>query len=178
MVCMSITGIAQLKPISRPVPGQDNQDVPLPPRPSAADMAMAQKFQESKSKLPMPVATLSRRKKAMCQAKPVAGDPNPGIDLIAAANAPVCVVAEGLVASVFTTGGNDKSIIVQHGNYFTVYSGLASVNVKDGQHLAAGDKIGLVAMKNGKSILNFQIWKAGMKGQREKLNPEEWLKGL
>ena len=176
LLSLSISSFAQLRPISRPAPGQENMNVPLPPRPSAADEAMAQQFQSQKGKLPLPVVKSPKTKKAVVKATPTAEDTNPGIDILTIEKAPVRVVSEGLVARIFSSGGSDLSMIVQHGNIFSVYSGLASVNVKEGQHLMAKDQIGIVATKNGKPTLNFQIWKAGMKGQKEKLNPEEWLK--
>ena len=62
-------------------------------------------------------------------------------------------------------------VIVQHGEYFTVYAKLKSVNVKMGQMIRENDLIGIVNTdKNGTTELQFQVWKNNVK-----LNPENWL---
>jgi septal ring factor EnvC (AmiA/AmiB activator) len=69
-------------------------------------------------------------------------------------------------------------VIVQHGAYYTVYSGLASIGVKTGQMVVAGQELGLVPKNTEKKkpTFNFQVWRTKGEG-RVKLNPEEWLKG-
>jgi septal ring factor EnvC (AmiA/AmiB activator) len=62
-------------------------------------------------------------------------------------------------------------VLVQHGDYFTVYAKLREVYVKKGQLIATGDSIGTVNTdSNGVSELQFQVWR-----NNQKLNPAEWL---
>ena len=62
-------------------------------------------------------------------------------------------------------------VIVQHGNYYTVYARLREVRVKTGQEIAVNDVIGEVNTDtSGVSELQFQVWK-----NTTKLDPELWL---
>ena len=67
--------------------------------------------------------------------------------------------------------GNNKAVIMQHGEYFTVYSRLKDVNVRKGQAVRAEEPVGMVYTdSDGISALQFQIWH-----NQQKLNPEPWL---
>ena len=62
-------------------------------------------------------------------------------------------------------------VIVQHGEYFTVYAKLSKVSVKTGQMVKANDRLGKVFTdKNGVSEVHFMVWK-----NSQKLDPEKWL---
>jgi len=62
-------------------------------------------------------------------------------------------------------------VIVQHGEYFTVYAKLSEVTVKSGQMVKANDPLGKVYTdKNGISEVHFMVWK-----NSQKLDPEKWL---
>lgn len=99
-----------------------------------------------------------------------------GIDIRTSPGAQVRAVFDGTVSSVFSTVGSDLIVIVQHGNYFTVYNGLSSASVKNGQHVTAKQPIGVVATNDeGEPTINFQIWKASGKNGKVKLNPESWI---
>jgi septal ring factor EnvC (AmiA/AmiB activator) len=82
-------------------------------------------------------------------------------------------VFEGEVTQVFTIAGSNKTVIVKHGLYRTVYSNLTKVNVKAGDKVKAKQNIGSIYSdpEDGfKTELYFQVWK-------DKLlqNPELWL---
>ncbi len=59
-----------------------------------------------------------------------------------------------------------------HGEYFTVYSNLASVQVKNGDKIAAGQTIGHIpdTADSNDYFLHFEIWK-----NTANLNPEQWF---
>ncbi len=62
-------------------------------------------------------------------------------------------------------------VMVQHGEYFTVYANLRSTNVNTGQKVSAKDQIGVVGTDaENASVLKFFIWKGN-----NKLDPETWL---
>jgi len=62
---------------------------------------------------------------------------------------------------------------VNHGDYFSVYSRMSSINVSKGQKLNVGDVLGKVMTDDdGKAVLQFQVWEG-----QTKQNPETWLKG-
>ena len=64
------------------------------------------------------------------------------------------------------------SVIINHGEYFSVYAGLKDVFVKSGQKVTSNQEIGSV-MTNGEGIseLRFQIRKNIVS-----LDPEDWLR--
>jgi murein hydrolase activator len=96
---------------------------------------------------------------------------NPGINIQTQVGANVRVVFDGIVRDVSAIQGMKNVVFIQHGDYFTVYSKLASVSVRPGQKITAKDVIGTVAAGNdGTSELQFQIWH-----NATKLNPENWL---
>ncbi|GAA4463138.1 peptidoglycan DD-metalloendopeptidase family protein [Nemorincola caseinilytica] len=101
---------------------------------------------------------------------------NDGIDIQTDENARVRCVFKGVVSTVFSVpGGNAKIVMVKHGNYCTVYNGLASVSVRAGDEVNAKQTIGTVAINDeGQPVINFQIWKAQGKGNAT-LNPELWI---
>ena len=98
--------------------------------------------------------------------------PNDGIDITTVGGADVRVVFDGVVSNVFGITGSNMNVLVKHGNYFTVYSNLVDVRVKQGDAVKHKDVIGKVYTEKGASsaVLKFQIWE-GM----NKLNPAQWI---
>lgn len=100
----------------------------------------------------------------------------PGVGIQTDERANVRAVFDGTVSKVFTVAGSDWVVMVMHGNYFTVYSGLESVSVKVNDHVSAKQVIGKVATnEEGIPVINFQIWKSSGKAGNAKLNPEQWI---
>lgn len=96
---------------------------------------------------------------------------NNGIDITTSANAPVKAVFDGQVSAVSQIPGMQNVIMVQHGNFYTVYARLKTSSVKPGQQVKAGEILGLVGQnKDGVPALQFQVWK-----RQQKLDPEQWL---
>jgi murein hydrolase activator len=97
---------------------------------------------------------------------------NNGIDISTSNKSMVRVIFTGVVSKVFTIKGANSTVIVQHGNFFTVYHNLVNVRVKAGDKVQTKDIIGEVYsdQKTGESILHFELWK-----ELEKLDPELWL---
>ena len=82
-------------------------------------------------------------------------------------------VFDGEVTQVFTIAGSNKTVIIKHGLYRTVYSNLTKVNVKVGQKVKTKDNIGTIYSDpedGDKTELYFQVWK-----DRNIHNPENWL---
>ena len=83
----------------------------------------------------------------------------------------IMAVFNGKVSAIVTIPGMNKAVIIQHGEYRTVYANLKSVSVEMNQQIKINDKIGQVYTKNdGDSELFFQIWK-----NTSILNPQQWL---
>jgi len=99
-----------------------------------------------------------------------------GVDIQTTANASVRAVFEGTVSNVFSVSGSRQIVLIEHGNYYTVYNNLSNVSVKKGQKVSTREVIGNAA-NNDEDIptVNFQIWKSSGKGNPATLNPEPWL---
>lgn len=96
---------------------------------------------------------------------------NQGVDIQTNQNETVRAVFDGLVKTVAIVPGMNNVVIIQHGDYFTLYARLKKVEVRPGQKVSARDTIGVVYTdKDGISELQFQIWKNNMK-----LDPQAWL---
>lgn len=99
---------------------------------------------------------------------------NPGIDAEVVAGANAQAVFGGKVSGVYVVTGFSTVVIVNHGNYYTVYGNIVSPSVKTGETIAQGQKLGKLATdpdNPNHSSIHFEVWK-----NREKLNPLEWIK--
>ena len=97
---------------------------------------------------------------------------NKGIYLQTTAGTKARAVYKGEVTSCFVIAGT-YAVIVQHGNYRTVYSNLSSLNVKQGDHVETKQAIGTIFTdpeQDQKTELYFQIYK-----DMNIVNPELWL---
>ena len=99
---------------------------------------------------------------------------NPGIDAEVSTGATVKAVCGGKVSGVYKVAGYGTVVIVNHGEYYTVYGNLASSNVSVGTQVGGGHALGTAGSdpddpRHGS--VHFEVWKG-----REKQNPSSWLK--
>jgi murein hydrolase activator len=77
----------------------------------------------------------------------------------------------GKVTKVINISGMNNIVMVQHGEYFTVYGKLKSVSVGEGQSVEARQTIGSIyTSSEGTTELHFEIWR-----NVNKMNPQSWL---
>jgi septal ring factor EnvC (AmiA/AmiB activator) len=96
---------------------------------------------------------------------------NPGLTLATEPNASVKAVFEGQVLSVFNVEGN-RSVMVRHGEYFTVYANLSSVNVSKNQKITGGQVLGIADnASDGNGEIEFILMK-----ERTNIDPEKWIR--
>jgi len=97
---------------------------------------------------------------------------NNGIDIATDKGAKVRAVFDGKVSRIFFIKGEGKVILINHGEYFTVYSGLTEVSIQMEEKIYSKQEIGTVMTdkNNQKTHLHFEIWK-----NYEKQNPSHWL---
>jgi len=131
-------------------------------------------FLGNRGRLPWPVATGSTTEQfgRHTVGSGVTVD-NDGITIRTNQGAPVRSVFDGTVAQVGTIPAtNVQFILVRHGEYFSVYSGLRSVSVSRGQKVSLKQTLGVVATdsEDGTTEMQFKIWKG-----TTPLNPESWL---
>jgi septal ring factor EnvC (AmiA/AmiB activator) len=97
---------------------------------------------------------------------------NDGINIQTAQGEKVKSIFSGEVRAIAFIPTLGSSVIISHGEYFTVYSGLKDVSVKKGQKVTVNQDIGKVLVNSdGISELRFQIRKSTVA-----LDPQAWLK--
>ncbi len=97
--------------------------------------------------------------------------PNNGMDVAVAKGSEVKAVFDGVVSQVIVMPGYNQCVLVQHGNYFTLYCKMKSVSVKSGDKVRTGQKLGTIDTINGQTQLHFEVWKGNTPQ-----NPESWLR--
>ncbi len=139
---------------------------------SKKEKSLTRGFQQQKGQLPKPVngTVVGKFGIRVHREANNTKTESPGVDIKTTTNASVKSVYEGVVARIFYKPEFQNIVLVQHGEYFTLYSNLKSTVVKKGTKVKTGDVIGKVGTKNGKTELHFQIWKNGTK-----LDPEMWF---
>jgi septal ring factor EnvC (AmiA/AmiB activator) len=96
---------------------------------------------------------------------------NRGVDIQTNQGEPVRAVFGGRVLTVAQVPGMNTIVMIQHGEYFTVYAKLRSVNVHEGEQVSAREAIGSAATDaDGTAQVQFQVWR-----NSANLNPESWL---
>jgi len=138
-------------------------------------LALSSEFNSNKGKLPWPLAKgvivqgYGKQKHTV-----LAGIEtfNNGIDIATDKNMSVRAVFDGTVSRIFFIKGEGKAILMNHGEYFSVYSGLKEVSVKAGDKILSKEKIGVVFTQEieEKTELHFEIWKG-----YDKHDPSKWL---
>lgn len=139
------------------------------------DTALSGQFAQNRGKLPWPLRQGVITERFGVHNHPVYKNlklpDNPGITFSTAKGADVFCVFNGVVSRVFVMPGYNQCVLVQHGEYFTLYCKLAKVSVKAGQKVATGDKLGSLEIEGSSSALHFQLWKG-----TDKQDPERWLR--
>jgi len=95
---------------------------------------------------------------------------NPGLTLEVAEGASVKSIYDGVVKDLFQIEGK-WGVTVQHGNYFSVYSNLSSINIAKDDVIASGDILGTAASNgNGHAEVEFLMMK-----KNKNFDPEPWM---
>ena len=145
---------------------------------SGKSSQIASDFAEMKGNLPRPVSgtfkVTSRFGRQSLPDLPDVEFDNPGIDAEVAAGASAIAVFPGKVSGVYMLPGYNTVVIVNHGNYYTVYGNINSPTVKVGDNIKTGQGLGVLTVDDDDSShgsIHFEVWK-----NREKLNPLEWIR--
>jgi septal ring factor EnvC (AmiA/AmiB activator) len=132
-------------------------------------------FISNKGKLPSPVerGVVVRRygKQSHPTLKGITIESN-GIFYATEKNTNARVIFDGKVLAIQVLPGNQKAVLVQHGNYISVYKNLDNVMVKKGDQVRTKQDIGRIHTDKttGKTILAFVLFK-----EVHRQNPEEWV---
>lgn len=145
--------------------------------PSATPEAvnLSRDFQNNQGRLPWPVKNGVITSQFGRQPHPAIKTveiTNNGIDIRTDVNSPVLAVFGGTVVGTQFVPGYDYMVILQHGNYYTVYSNLEEVKVRKGDSVKIRQTLGIVSTdrKTSMSEVHFEIWK-----DKTRLNPQDWV---
>lgn len=95
-----------------------------------------------------------------------------GVRIATNKDQPVRAVFNGIVHTIMSSKNGELAVLIQHGNYFTVYKKLTKLKVKKGDRVTTKQVIGEVITNrsSGESQLHFQVWKNG-----KPENPANWV---
>ncbi len=143
----------------------------------SVSVALSSSFEENKNKLPWPVSTGFISQRFGRQDHPVLKGivmQNDGVNIQTKENEKVKSVFDGEVRRVAFIPTLGSTVIINHGEYYSVYTGLKEVYVKTGQRVTTNQEIGQIISNNdGISELRFQIRK-----QTTALDPQAWLMNM
>jgi len=170
---------------SRPAPA------PPPPPPAEAEkparvenvleatpeaLALSESFESNRGKLPWPVTSgniighFGKQQHAVMERITVEND---GIIIGTSKGAAVRAIFQGEVRKVVIIPGGGALVIIRHGQYFTNYVRLQTVNVKTGDKVTTGQVIGTAGTNEleNQGEVELQIYKG-----IAKQNPESWIR--
>lgn len=157
---------------SRPAAGKSRPTYTPTATPETSELA--KEFESNRGRLPWPVERgvitdqFGKHKHAVATRVEIE---NNGIDIQTSPGAKARAIYDGTVTNILSMPGTGNTILVKHGKYYSVYSGLSSVSVKTGDNVSSRQTIGTVGNnEDGIPEMNFQIWR-----NFEKLNPSQWI---
>ncbi|MFC6877340.1 murein hydrolase activator EnvC family protein [Flavobacterium myungsuense] len=100
---------------------------------------------------------------------------NSGVEIATDQGATARAVFGGEVISVMILSPVNKAVMIQHGDYFTVYQNLSSVNVAKGDKVSIKQALGKIRTNgdSGKTVLKFTISQNTTYN-----NPASWLNNM
>ncbi|MEY4432421.1 MAG: hypothetical protein RLZZ44_551, partial [Bacteroidota bacterium] len=136
---------------------------------------IADNFRANKGRLPYPVERGSITLGFGNQPHPVYKSlmvHNSGVEITTDQGANARAVFDGVVSSVITLSPVNRAVMIQHGDYFTVYQNLSSVSVSKGDKVSRKQSIGHVRSngETGKTVIKFLILQ-----NTSYINPAGWL---
>ena len=144
------------------------------------DVKLSGQFEQNTGKLPYPVRGVIVNNYGLHSHTAIKGvvEKNQGVDIAAEPGAEVRAVFEGEVSQVLLNQWTNKVVLLRHGIYLTLYSNLASVNVKVGDRVTLNQPIGRIASSEDSNdcTLHFEVWKLDAQNNPVNLNPEKWLR--
>ena len=137
------------------------------------DQKLAAEFVKNKGKLPWPAegAIVGRFGSHRHPVYNIVMPQNNGFDLAVSKGEEAKAVFDGIVRQVMVLPGYNQCVMIDHGDYFTLYCKLRNVKVKADDKVKTGDVLGTVDTINGQTQLHFELWQG-----KTPHNPENWLK--
>lgn len=143
---------------------------------NAEATALAANFTSNKGKLPWPITkggvVVSNYGRHRHPQFPNVEVYNSGVEIATDKGAQARAIFNGTVLSIFQQTGPKRTVMVQHGNYISVYNNLTNLLVKKGDKVSTKQELGTVYQNpaTGKTILKFVITQ-----NSKRLNPADWI---
>ena len=136
---------------------------------------LSNNFISNKGKLPWPVQKGYVSLKYGKQPHPIvktATIQSNGIRIITASSQKARTIFNGTVYRIISSKNGSKTILIQHGNFFTVYKNLSNIYVNKGDKVFTKQEIGLIMTNknSGQTILSFSLFK-----DNKTENPLFWI---
>ena len=140
---------------------------------TVVDQKLAAEFARNKGKLPWPVegAVVGRFGSHRHPVYNIVMPQNNGFDLAVSKGEEAKAVFDGIVRQVMVLPGYNQCVMIDHGDYYTLYCKLRNVQVKADDKVRTGEVLGTVDTINGQTQLHFELWQG-----KTPHNPENWLK--
>ncbi|MGB0838188.1 MAG: murein hydrolase activator EnvC family protein [Flavobacteriaceae bacterium] len=138
-------------------------------------VSLQKNFESNKGKLPWPVERGVITRKYGTQAHPTLRGikiKSNGIRIATAKGAKAKAVFNGKVLAVQVQSGGKKTVLIQHGNYITVYKNLMLLSIVKGDRVKTGQSLGTIFTDkvSGQTTLGFVLMK-----QVTSQNPQSWI---
>ena len=136
---------------------------------------IANNFKANRGRLPWPVEKGAISLGYGDQAHPIYKTlivHNSGVEITTESGSNARAVFGGEVTNVIVISPVNKAVMIQHGDFFTVYQNLSRVNVSKGDKVSAKQNIGQIRTngETGKTVLKFLILQNTTYN-----NPQSWL---
>jgi septal ring factor EnvC (AmiA/AmiB activator) len=140
---------------------------------TVVDQKLAAEFVKNKGKLPWPVegAVVGHFGSHRQPVYNIVMPQNNGFDLAVSKGEEAKAVFDGIVRQVMVLPGYNQCVMIDHGDYYTLYCKLRNVQVKADDKVRTGEVLGTVDTINGQTQLHFELWQG-----KTPHNPESWLK--
>lgn len=141
---------------------------------TSANLALSATFEENRKKFPWPVngfVSMGFGRQNHPVLKGVVVD-NQGLTIQTKGGEKVKTIFEGVVREVADLKMIGLTVLISHGEYYSVYAGLREVFVRKGDRVTTNQEIGeVLSNSEGISELRFQIRK-----NTTALDPQQWLR--
>jgi septal ring factor EnvC (AmiA/AmiB activator) len=155
-------------------PGEPARPEPKVPTVTPEVKQLSDNFAANKGRLPWPVEKgfISERFGTHTHAKlDQVQIQNNGVDIQTNSGSTARCIHKGTVTAIISIPGMGKAVLVNHGEYYTVYSKLKDIVVAQGDQVSIKQVIGTIAEdEDGSTEIHFEIWY-----NQDKQNPEIWL---
>ena len=142
---------------------------------TAEAQLISKNFNTNKGKLPWPVSkgyvVLGFGKQPHPIVKTTTIQSN-GVRIRTSSDVEARTIFDGLIYSIILSKNNTYTVLIQHGNFFTVYKNLSEIFISKGDKVKTKELLGKIStdVSTQQTILSFSIFKDGIPQ-----NPSSWI---